>query len=124
MIRLLLDQNMPRSAVRSIRVMGWDCAHVFDHGLATAPDEEILDWAAMGGWIIVTGDTDFPALLALGGHHTPSVIFIRMRGMNRHTLPELLRALIPPIATSLEQGAIVSVEAAGARVRVLPITRP
>lgn len=58
MIRLLLDQGLPRSAVRILREHGLDAVHVGDIGAATATDAEILDLARRQHRIIVTLDAD------------------------------------------------------------------
>ena len=43
MIRLLLDQGLPRSAVRLLGDVGWDVLHTGDIGMARSSDSDILD---------------------------------------------------------------------------------
>lgn len=52
------------------------------------------------------------------------MVFLRIQGMNRTTLPQLLKRLLPSLEEALAAGAIVSIEAAGARVRSLPVLPP
>jgi hypothetical protein len=44
-IRLLLDQGLPRSTVELLRADGWDVVHACECSLSTARDEEILEYA-------------------------------------------------------------------------------
>ena len=43
MIRLLLDQGLPRSTVELLNADGWDVLHASQCGLSTATDENILE---------------------------------------------------------------------------------
>ena len=45
MIRLLLDQGLPRSTVELLKTDGWDVVHVCECGFSTAADEQILEYA-------------------------------------------------------------------------------
>ena len=67
MIRALLDQGLPRSAVRLLREAGWDVVHTRDIGLATASDMRILERARAEQRMVVTLDADFHRLLATSG---------------------------------------------------------
>jgi hypothetical protein len=42
-IRLLLDQGLPRSTVELLNADGWDVLHASQCGLSTATDENILE---------------------------------------------------------------------------------
>lgn len=46
MIRLLLDQGLPRSTCAILLAEGWDVVHVGDTGMSQATDPAILDYAA------------------------------------------------------------------------------
>lgn len=43
MIRILLDQGLPRSTSGLLRQNGWDCIHVGDVNKSRASGEEILE---------------------------------------------------------------------------------
>jgi predicted nuclease of predicted toxin-antitoxin system len=45
LIRLLLDQELPRSTIRLLADAGWDVRHVGDIGMARSSDADILDYA-------------------------------------------------------------------------------
>ncbi len=81
MIRLLLDQGLPRSSAELLRRDGWDVRHVAECGLSEAPDSQILKHAETDDRIVCTLDADFHALLAVSGATGPSVIRIRREGL-------------------------------------------
>jgi predicted nuclease of predicted toxin-antitoxin system len=120
-IGLLLDAGLPRGAAADLTADGWDVQHVTDLGLGAARDEDILATAERQGRAVVTLDHDFPHLLFLEAAAKPSVILLRMDGLDRRAAVELLRTLLPQVDAELRSGAIVSVDWSGARVRLLPV---
>ena len=60
MIRLLLDQGLPRSAAKLLSAAGWDVAHVGEVGLSRAEDLQILEHARDQKRTCVTLDADLP----------------------------------------------------------------
>lgn len=58
-MKLLLDQGLPRGACQLLVRHGHDVLHVSEVGLATASDDDILDWAESNGRVVVTLDADF-----------------------------------------------------------------
>jgi predicted nuclease of predicted toxin-antitoxin system len=123
-VRLLLDANLSPEVVRQLNEAGHEAIHVGEIGLLTAPDPEIMRAAADADRILVTADSDFAAMLALGGARAPSVVLLRSADHMR--APEqaaLLAANLPGVAEELERGAIVSLTRRHLRVRELPIAR-
>ncbi len=86
-MKLLLDQGLPRSAAGLLRQAGLDTVHTGEIGLATAEDQLILDQARESGRVVVTLDADFHTLLTLSGAVSPSVIRIRIEGLNAAQIP-------------------------------------
>jgi predicted nuclease of predicted toxin-antitoxin system len=70
MLDLLVDENIPLSAVATLREQGHRARHVGDVGLRGASDETIFARAQDEGWIIVTRDLGFGNFLdyPLGTH--------------------------------------------------------
>ena len=120
-MRLLLDQGLPRSTVLHLRVKGIEAIHVGDKGLATAADSKILDCGRREGFVVVTLDADFHALLALGGLTGPSVIRMRIEGLRGENLARLLFTVLQVCTDDLLKGAMVSVTENGIRIRHLPV---
>lgn len=121
-MKLLIDNALSRHVAGALRQAGHDAVHVRDYGMGAAGDAEIVARAAVEDRIIVSADTDFGTLLALGGARKPSVILFRREA---NLLPDvqvaLLVANLPRIADELDQGAVVIVEQSRLRVRSLPI---
>lgn len=121
MIRLLLDQGLPRSTAAFLTDAGWDVVHVGDIGMSRASDQDILNYAQRDQRVCVTLDADFHALLALSNAKAPSVIRIRQEGLTGARLAHLLRVIWPRIDQAVRIGAMVSVTHHTIRVRRLPI---
>ena len=91
MIRLLLDQGLPRSAVRLLGDVGWNVIHAGDIGMARSSDSDILDYAPRERRVCVTLDADFHAHLAVSGAARPSTVRVRIEGLNGVTVHTPLR---------------------------------
>jgi predicted nuclease of predicted toxin-antitoxin system len=101
--------------------MGIVAEHVGDLGMARAPDVLILDDARQRQATVVTLDADFHALLAASRATSPSVVRIRIEGLNGERLASLLVQVLDAVSEEIETGAVVSVTAHAIRVRLLPI---
>lgn len=123
MIRLLLDQGLPRSSVKHLSDAGWDVSHVGDLGLSKAEDNQILEFARRENRICVTLDADFHALLATSGAASPSVIRIRREGLNAKAIAELLTKIWPRIEKAIASGVLISITERSLRLRGLPVSR-
>ena len=53
MIKIMLDQGLPRAAAELLRQQGWDALHVGDVGLAAASDQTILIQAEQQGLSLI-----------------------------------------------------------------------
>jgi predicted nuclease of predicted toxin-antitoxin system len=121
-VKLLLDANLSPRVARLLKEAGHDAIHVADIGLLTATDPVILRAAAKEERILLTADSDFGALLALGSLASPSVLLLRSADHLRPSdQAELIAANLPQIAEDLEKGAIVSLTRDRLRIRELPI---
>ncbi len=120
-MKLLLDQGLPRSTVKHLTVAGIAAEHVGDLSMAGATDAEILNSARQQQSVVVTLDADFHRLLAASRATSPSVVRIRIEGMNGSQLAAILVQLIAVAGAELVAGAAVSVTARRVRVRLLPI---
>lgn len=122
-MKLLLDANLSPEVGRRLKEAGHDAIHVADIGLLTAADPAILQAAAQEERVLLTADSDFGALLALGSLASPSVLLLRSADHLRPTeQAELIGANLPQIAEDLEKGAIVSLTRDRLRIRELPIS--
>ena len=106
MNRLLLDQGLPRSAVRHLEECGFDVRHVADIGHSRAIDAEITALALDQGRTIVTLDSDFHRLLAISGASAPSVIRIRREGLRGSDVAALIGQVLERLGRYGESGAL------------------
>jgi predicted nuclease of predicted toxin-antitoxin system len=121
-VKLLLDANLSPEVGRRLKEAGHDAIHVRDIGLLSAPDQEILQAAASAGRVLITADSDFGTLLALGSLASPSVLLLRSADHLRPSAQAgLIVANLPSVADDLEKGAVASLTTKRLRVRALPI---
>jgi predicted nuclease of predicted toxin-antitoxin system len=121
-VRFLVDQNRSPLLAELLRQSGHDAVYTEDIGLERAEDDEVLRIAQEQDRIVVSGDADFGALLALAHESKPSVILFRQRS-RRHASQQaaLLVEHLDTIATDLETGAIVVITDDRIRIRRLPL---
>ena len=122
-MKLLLDQGLPRSTVRHLAGKGIAAEHVGDLGLARATDAFILGVVRERHAAVVAFDADFHALLAATRATNPSVVRIRLEGLNGEQVAAILEQVLAVAGPEIEAGAVVSVTAHRIRVRLLPIGR-
>lgn len=123
MIRLLLDQGLPRSTARLLGDLGWDVLHAGDIGMACSSDSDILDYARRERRVCVTLDADFHAQLAVSGAASPSTVRVRIEGLSGFALAELLKKVWPMISDALDGGAMATITERNIRLHHLPIGR-
>ncbi len=93
-MNFLLDQGLPRSTVTHLKTIGLNAHHVGQLGMATALDKEILDKARQDDFIVVTLDSDFHSLLALGKSSKPSVVRIRIEGLKGNDVANIIKKVV------------------------------
>jgi predicted nuclease of predicted toxin-antitoxin system len=106
---------------RLLSAIGWEAVHWSQIGAATAADSDILQWAAENGRIVFTHDLDFGALLASTSHRQPSVIQLRGQETSPAAMGELVVRALRQLSEELQRGALVTIDAARARARILPL---
>jgi predicted nuclease of predicted toxin-antitoxin system len=120
-LRFLIDMNLSPDWESWFQVKGIDAIHWSRIGDPRATDAEILDWARVNDYVIFTHDLDFGTILAMTHFRGPSVL--QLRGQN--VLPDhagrLVISAIVQFESPLAQGALVTVDAASARAKMLPI---
>ena len=121
-MKLLIDANLAPRVAAALRAKGHETVHVGDIGLLSASDEEILEWADEHDHAVVTADSDFAVMLAVGGASGPSVVQLRgVADQPPATHEDLLLENLPAFSHALAAGAIVSLSVSSIRIRDLPI---
>ena len=122
-MKLLVDMNLSPTWVDRLARHGFEAVHWSTVGAATAPDAEILAWANEHGFVIVTNDLDFSAILAASAGATPSVLQIRTQDLFSDETVSIVAKGLEAHGEDIEQGALLSIDETGTRVRVLPLRR-
>ena len=123
MIKVLLDQGLPRSAAVLLRELGWDVQHVSERDLSQAEDVAIIALARQEQRVVVTLDADFHALLAVSGAKGPSVLRIRTEGLKAAQIAALVQRVSAVAGNDLAIGAMVTVQGEKIRIKHLPIVK-
>lgn len=121
MIRILLDQGLPRTAAKILRNKGWNVLHTGDIGLNRATDRQILEYARNEKRVVITLDSDFHSILAVENAESPSVIRVRREGLKGPELAEIVEKIWPEIQDSLTKGAIPTITENTIRIRIIPL---
>jgi len=122
-MKLLIDMNLPPRWVDFLSSRNIEAIHWSSVGRPDAPDHEILEYAAINGYIVFTHDLDFAYLLARSRSTTPSVIQTRIPELRPESIGDLLIATIKQFADQLEAGCSTTVNEDRRRVRLLPFAQ-
>lgn len=119
---LLVDMNLSPRWVALLTDAGWEAAHWSLLGKHSAPDSEIMAYAAEHNYVVLTHDLDFSAILAATHGQKPSVVQIRTGDVSPQVAGPQVVAAIHHLRAELEAGALVTVGPRRSRVRMLPLT--
>ena len=89
-MKLLFDNNLSPSLVRTFAAVFPASTHCTDVGLCEASDLDVWTFARDNGFTLVTKDSDFNALLTLRGF-PPRVIWIRRGNCSTKEIEDILR---------------------------------
>jgi predicted nuclease of predicted toxin-antitoxin system len=120
-MKLLVDMNLSPLWVSFLAEHGIEAIHWSAVGQASASDSEILQYADARGYVIFTHDLDFGALLAARKTSGPSVIQLRSQEVLPSSISSAVLRAIRAADAHLKRGALVTVDPAQQRIRVLPI---
>jgi predicted nuclease of predicted toxin-antitoxin system len=120
-VKVVIDMNLGIDWVDCLQAAGHDAIHWSSIGAEDDDDSHILRWAAEHGYVVLTADLDFGALLATAEAPWPSVIQLRtprtLPSFSGHLVLEVLRQS----RLEIEAGALVSVDPSRFRIRPLPM---
>lgn len=120
-LKLLIDMNLSPEWAPALQGHGWEAVHWSDVGDPKATDREIMDWAVVHEYIVITHDLDFGTMLALTHETGPSVLQVRAENILPDHLGEIVIAALNQHESALSSGALVVVDESRSRVRVLPL---
>jgi len=122
-MKLLVDMNLSPRWMDALVAEGFEAVHWSAVGLATAPDVEIMGYARLHGFVVLTHDLDFSAILAATGGEGPSVIQIRAEDISPEALSGAVVRSLRQMAAELESGVLLTIDSKRTRLRILPLLR-
>jgi len=117
-MKLLVDMNLSPKWIAVFHDSGWEAVHWSTVGQPTARDSEIMTFAAANGYVVLTHDLDFSAILAVT--KKPSVVQIRSEDVSVEFIGKQTVAALRHMQAELEAGALLTIEPGRARFRSLP----
>ena len=120
-MKVVVDMNLAPEWAEVLNHNGIQAVHWSSVGDPRAPDSVIMQWARDGGWLVFTPDLDFGTLLAHTFATGPSVIQLRTQDVLPTVLAGTMVAILRQYESQLMAGALVTVDEARHRVRLLPI---
>jgi predicted nuclease of predicted toxin-antitoxin system len=122
-MKILIDMNLSPDWTAAFTAANIDAVHWSTVGDPRAEDMEIIEYARSNGYIVFTHDLDFGMILALTNTAGPSVIQVRTQDILPSSLGRTLISVVRDNESALEHGALIVVDEARARVRILPLER-
>jgi predicted nuclease of predicted toxin-antitoxin system len=120
-VKLLVDMNLSPRWVAVLAGAGIEAAHWSTLGAHDARDSAIMTYASVNGYVVLTHDLDFSAILAATRGEKPSVVQIRAEDVSPGVIGEQVIAALRQMASELEEGALLTIEPNRTRLRVLPL---
>jgi len=120
-MKLLVDMNLSPRWVNRLVDAGFEAVHWSKLGALDAPDTEIMAFAKDKGYVVLTHDLDFGAILAATHGEKPSVAQIRAEDVSPDTIGRLVINALRQMTTELEEGALLTIDPNRIRLRVLPL---
>lgn len=120
-MKLLVDMNLSPRWIGVLADAGIAAAHWSTLGAKNAPDSEIMAFAAMHDYVVLTLDLDFSAILAATQGEKPSVVQIRAEDVSPDVIGQQIIAALRQMASELEEGALLTVDPYRTRLRLLPL---
>jgi predicted nuclease of predicted toxin-antitoxin system len=120
-MKLLVDMNLSPRWIPFLAERGMEAVHWTAVGSGTALDTEIMAYTRTNGYVILTHDLDFGAILAATQGAEPSVIRIRAELVGPDAIGSEILAALEQLRPELEAGALITVDPKHTRMRVLPL---
>lgn len=125
-MKIVVDMNLSPLWATFLVDQGFEAVHWSTVGDARAADLVLLAWARDTEHVVFTNDLDFGVLLAMAGAAGPSVLQVRTLDLTPDAIGSAVVRVLHAHEDVLRRGALVTLDARTARVRILPIqqTRP
>ncbi|MGI4878431.1 MAG: DUF5615 family PIN-like protein [Janthinobacterium lividum] len=122
-MRVLIDMNLSPRWAEFLIGEGFEADHWSAVGRANAADTELMRYATINRYVILTHDLDFGAILAATQGNGPSVLQIRADDLAPATIGAAVVSALRQAEDALVAGALVTVDPRRSRITLLPIRR-
>ena len=120
-MKLLIDMNLSPHWAELLAQAGIEARHWSSVGANNALDSEIMLYAKENGYVVLTHDLDFSAILAATKGDKPSVVQIRAEDLSAEAIGKQVILALRQLTAELEDGALVTIDPNRVRIRVLPL---
>lgn len=122
-MKLVVDMNLSPDWVTHLAQAGWESVHWSSVGNPRAVDSEIMAWAKENARVVFTHALDFGTILALTQADGPSVIQVRTQDVTPSAIGKLVVNALRQFEEELEKGALIVLDEATVRARILPLEK-
>lgn len=122
-MRVRVDMNLSPRWMGLLVGASIEAVHWSTVGPGDAPDSQIMAFAKANGYVVLTHDLDFSAILAATHGNKPSVAQIRSEDIDPDVIGKPVIAALQQLSTELDDGALITIEPSRTRLRVLPLRR-
>lgn len=120
-MKLLVDMNLSPRWIGTLADAGFEAVHWSAVGASNAPDSEIMAYAKLNAFVVITHDLDFGAILAATQGEKPSVVQIRAEDVRPQAIGNQIVNALRQMAAELDQGALLTIDTNRTRLRLLPL---
>jgi predicted nuclease of predicted toxin-antitoxin system len=120
-MKLVVDMNLSPDWVNQLASAGIESVHWSSLGAANAPDTELMAYARANGYVVLTQDLDFSAILAATHGEKPSVAQIRAEDLSWNAIGKQVVAALLQAEADLNEGALLTIDPRRIRLRLLPL---
>jgi len=120
-MKLIVDMNLSPRWIGLLVQAGIEATHWSELGANNAPDSEIMAYASVHNYVVLTHDLDFSAILAATHGMKPSVVQIRAEDVSPDVIGFQVIAALRRMESELADGALLTIEPNRTRMRLLPL---
>jgi predicted nuclease of predicted toxin-antitoxin system len=120
-MKILVDMNLSPRWADFLADNGIEAMHWSSIGAPDASDTELVTYAQVHGFVVLTNDLDFCFIIAISRSKKPSVIQIRTGALGPDRIGSRVVGVLKTLSVDIEEGALVTVDSRKVRVHLLPI---
>ena len=120
-MKILIDMNLSPKWVDFLTRNKIEAAHWSSIGNPDASDTEIMNYAQVNNFSVMTNDLDFGYILAVTHGKKPSVIQMRTGALGPDKIGNIVVNAINTLSADIDQGALVTIDQRKTRVTLLPL---